>query len=160
MHLFKNYIQTLSIIFITIIIFTGLHLLFCLDIHMLKIAIHNVSTNYMFFKIIYPIVFILLGINMYIYYLSFDSNKYIYMFFLLYLLILALLTFSSFLILRYANFIFAFWITTLAFLLSCIFIYYIKFNYHTYYYFSYIPSVIIIYLSIIYFWLYVVLSFS
>lgn len=158
MHLFKNYIQTLSLLLVLFISFTGIHLLFCLDIHSLKIAIHSISTNYLFFKIIYPIIFAFLSINMYIYYLSFDSNKYIYIFLGIYILILLLLTISSFLVLKHANFIFAFWIVLLSFLLSFSFIYYIKHNYHSYYYFSYIPSVMIIYLDIIYFWFYIILS--
>lgn len=158
MHLFKNYIQTLSFIFLATIIFTGLHLFFCIDIHELKIAISSISKNYLFFKMIFPITYILLGANMFIYYLSFDSNKYIYIFFTLYIIILSLLTCSSFLILRHANFIFAFWLLLLSFILSLVFIYYIKYNYHSYYFYSYIPTVIILYLCIISFWFYTIID--
>lgn len=160
MHLFNNYIKTLSYLFLSLVIFIGLHVFICLDIHMLKIAIHTISTNYTFFKVIYPIIFSFLAINMYIYYLSFDSNKYIYIFFSIYIIMLILLLLSSFLVMHHANFIFAFWIVLLAFILSSTFIYYIKYNYHSYYHFSYIPSVLILYLDIIYFWFYFILNIT
>lgn len=124
MKIFGYYAKVLSIICIFTIICLVLHTFICLDINSLKINIHNITRNYLTLKIMYPVLYILLGINIYMYSTRLDSSKNILIVIALYLIILLLSILSSLLFLRFANFIFAFWLSVLCTVLDIILSYF------------------------------------
>ena len=118
MKLFSYYTKILSFICIFTIICLTLHTFICLDINSLKISIHNITRHYMVFKLIYPVLYILLGISVYMYSTTLDSSKNILIVIMFYLLIILLSLLSSMLFLRFANFIFAFWLCIICLILD------------------------------------------
>ncbi len=154
MKIFRGYIQVLSLICIITIIALGIHVFLCSDIHNLKIAISSVSKNYNFFKIVFPILYVLIAMNIFLYYISPDTSQNIYLIFALYFIILITTLLSTLLILKYANFIFSFWCIVFCIFLNSIFIYNIYKHSPKFLYLSSISNIIYIYLAIVTFWFY------
>lgn len=111
MKIFSYYIKILSFLTIFTIICISLHIFICLNINELKINIHDITRNYLILELTYPFFYILLAISVYNYSTTLDSSRNILIVVVMYLLVLLLTFLSSILFFRYANFIFAFWLT-------------------------------------------------
>ena len=88
LKLFSYYAKIIAFICVFTIICLTLHFFICLNINSLKINIHNITKNYVTFKLIYPIFYVLLGTSVYIYSTTLDSSRNILIVIMLYLLIL------------------------------------------------------------------------
>lgn len=120
MKLFSYYKKTILFILITTIICILSHIFICSDIHNLKIHIHNLTRSYSILKFIFPMLYIMLGLNVLKYSTTIDSYKNIMLIFLLYLIIILFTILSSLLLFRYAKFIFSFWLTLFSLLIFAI----------------------------------------
>ena len=120
LKLFSYYAKIIAFICVFTIICLTLHFFICLNINSLKINIHNITKNYVTFKLIYPFFYVLLGTSVYIYSTTLDSSRNILIVIMLCLLILLLSLLSSMLFLRFANFIFAFWLCIISIILDLI----------------------------------------
>lgn len=120
LKLLKYYSKILALVCTFTAICLILHIFICLDISSLKISIHSITRNYFILELLYPIIYLLLGISVYMYSTTLDSSRNILIVIMFYLLILLLVILSSILFLRFANFIFAFWLCVFAIALDCI----------------------------------------
>ncbi len=111
LKVFSYYVKIFSFLMIFTLICIALHIMICLNINELKINIHDITRNYLVLELVFPILYILLAISVYNYSTTLDSSRNILIVLIMYLLILLLIFLSSFLFFRYANFIFAFWLS-------------------------------------------------
>ncbi len=97
-----------------------LTILISLNINNLKINMHEVSRNYTPFKVIYPMFYIILGIDISIFLLKLSSNNSITIVLMMYLLILLSVFLSSVVFFKLGNFIFSFWLLLFAIIIDII----------------------------------------
>lgn len=118
LKVFSYYVKIFSFLVIFTLICMALHILICLNINELKINIHDITRNYLVLELVFPVLYILLALSVYNYSTTLDSSKNILIVLVMYLLILLLTFLSSFLFFRYANFIFAFWLSIICIILD------------------------------------------
>lgn len=124
MKLLKYYLNILIIIcIITMFCFLS-NFLICLNIRTFKIAVHSMTKSYIIFKAIFPIIYIMLGINLLNFSLSYNSRNNIYIATVIYLIQILTTILTSILTLRIANFIFSFWLSIFSLIVSIIFYYF------------------------------------
>ena len=154
MKVFDYYKKMFSFIFIITVIAILIHTVTCIDIRNFKVSVSHITTNYNLFKYLYPILYILLGISVYRYSITFENSKNLSLIFLIYLVTISLTVLSSILSLRYAKFIYSFWCILICEILDSILSYLLYITSPKFLYFSGIHLVLYSYLSIVTFWLY------
>ena len=154
MKVFDYYKKIFSFIFIITVIAILIHTVTCIDIRNFKVSVSHITKNYNLFKYLYPILYILLGISVYRYSITFENSKNLYLVFLIYLVTISLTVLSSILSLRYAKFIYSFWCILICGILDSILSYLLYITSPKFLYFSGIHVVLYSYLSIVTFWLY------
>ena len=154
MKVFDYYKKMFSFIFIITVFAILIHTVTCIDIRNFKVSVSHITTNYNLFKYLYPILYILLGISVYRYSITFENSKNLSLIFLIYLVTISLTVLSSILSLRYAKFIYSFWCILFCGILDSILSYLLYITSPKFLYFSGIHLVLYSYLSIVTFWLY------
>lgn len=131
-----------------------IHIAVCIDMSTFKRSVSIITKNYTLFKVIFPIIYLVLGINIYTFLVTFNDSKRLYTVYLLYIMIVILTIISSLALIRFANFILSFWCLLLCLILDIILSYILFIASPNFLYLGGIHIVLYCYLDTIVFWLY------
>ena len=154
MQLFSYHKKIIAFIISFTFLLLFIHFIICSNINNFKISASIITHNYVLFKAIYPIIYLLLSIMVYYYSVKFNTSSSLPVVYFIYFIIMLLVMLSSIFTLKYANFIFSFWCLILALCSDAILCYLLYSSSFRFIYIGGIHLAILSYISVVNFWLY------